>query len=103
MSIDLPRKAGAISSILSLYRQAKSPILQFYPKDQLLMAGFDNTVKRGYLSFANRIDINVSDMLKSWLEDDYIQVQACLKKAIIKSEKDLSYSSIENEAESLKF
>lgn len=67
------------------------------------MAGFDNTVKRGYLSFANRIDINVSDMLKSWLEDDYIQVQACLKKAIIKSEKDLSYSSIENEAESLKF
>ncbi len=36
-------------------------------------------------------------MLKSWLEDDCIQVQACLKEAIIKSEKDFSCSSFEND------
>ena len=94
MNIGLP-EAGAISSILSLCRQAKSPIIQFHSKGQSLMSGFVNTVERRYLSFANRIDISYSDMLKSRLEDDCIQVQACLKEAIIKSEKDLSCSSIE--------
>jgi len=90
-------EAGAISSIITLCRQAKSPVFQFHSKGQSLMSGFDKIVKRRYLLFSDRIVINYSDMLKSWLEDDCIQVQACLKEAIIKSEKDFSCSSFEND------